>query len=107
MAQPEQRILGVTVKCRGRTGVDCGVSTFLCVVGCGGSWVCAGAWWLAVIVTSSEEQSVGAWLVGSMGSLSAKCANGLLLRVTHQCRNWVAQMQAQKVELMEVVTFCG
>jgi hypothetical protein len=83
MAQPEQRIRGVTVKCGGHMGAGHGTSTTRHVIGCGGSWVCAGAWLLAVIVTLSEEQSVGAWSVGSLGSSLANGANGSLLCVTH------------------------
>jgi hypothetical protein len=64
-------------------GAGCGASTIPCVIGQGGSWVRAGTWLLAVIATLSEEQSVGAWLAGSLGSLSANGANGLLLHVTH------------------------
>jgi hypothetical protein len=60
-----------------------------------------------VIVTSLEEQTVGVWLVGSSGSLLANGANGLILRVTCSCTNWVAQMWALEVALMEVITFCG
>jgi hypothetical protein len=41
----------------------------------------AGIWSLIVLVTSSEEQFMGAWLVGLLGSLSANCENGLLLHV--------------------------
>ncbi len=82
MAWPEQRIRGVTVECGGRMGAGHGASAIPRVIGCGGSWVCAGAWLLAVIVTFLEEQSVGAWLLGSSGSLLANDANGLLLCVT-------------------------
>jgi hypothetical protein len=42
----------------------------------------AGAWWLIVFMTLLEEQSAGAWSVGSSGSLSANGANGFLLCVT-------------------------
>jgi hypothetical protein len=64
MACPEQRILGVTVECGGCTSVDCGVSTFPHVVGCGGSWVHADAWLLVVIVTSLEEPVCGSVVGG-------------------------------------------
>jgi hypothetical protein len=37
---------------------------------------------LAVIMTLSEEQSVGAWSAGSSGSSLANGANGLLFYVT-------------------------
>jgi hypothetical protein len=83
MAKPEQRICGVTVKCGGSMGAGHGESTIPHMIGCGGSWIRAGAWLLAVIVTSSEEQSVGVWLAGSSGSLSANGATGLYLCVTH------------------------
>ncbi len=83
MARPERRILGITVECGGRMGAGCDASTIPCVVGPGGSWVQTGDWLMVVIVTSSEEQSVGAWSAGSLGSSSANGANGLLLHVTH------------------------
>jgi hypothetical protein len=60
-------------------GASHDASTILRVVGS----VRAGAWWLIVFVTLLEEQSVGAWSVGSLGSSSANGANGLLLCVTH------------------------
>jgi hypothetical protein len=60
----------------------CDASTNPHVVGLGWSCVHVGAWLLLVLVTSSEEQSVGVWSVGSSGSSSANGANGLLLRVT-------------------------
>jgi hypothetical protein len=82
MAQPEQRIRGVTVGCGGRMSAICDASTSPRVVGARWSCVCAGAWLLVVFVTSWEEQSVGVWLVGSSGSLLANGANGLLLHVT-------------------------
>jgi hypothetical protein len=63
-------------------GAGGGVRTIPHVIDSGGSCVCAGACLLAVIVTSSTEQSVGAWTAGSLGSLSANGANGLLLHVT-------------------------
>ena len=77
MARPEQRIRGVTVGCGGLMGASCDASTFPHVVGS----VCAGVWLLIVFVTLSEEQSVGAWLVGSLGSSSANGETGLLLHV--------------------------
>ncbi len=55
MAQPEQRIYGVTDKYGGCMGEGPVVSTIPCVIGHGGSWVCAGAWLLVMIVTSLEE----------------------------------------------------
>jgi hypothetical protein len=63
-------------------GAICAASTIPHVVGSGWSCVCAGAWLLVVFVTSSEEQSIGAWLVGLSGSLSDNGANWLLLHVT-------------------------
>jgi hypothetical protein len=57
-------------------------STIQRVVGSGWSCIRAGAWLLVVFVTSWEEQSVGAWLVGLSGSSLANGANGLLLHVT-------------------------
>jgi hypothetical protein len=83
MAWPEQRICGVAVECGGRMGAGHCAPTVPRVVGCGESRVHADAWLLVVIVTSSEEQSVGAWLAEFLGSLSANGANGLLLPVTH------------------------
>jgi hypothetical protein len=74
MALPEQRIRGVTVWFGGCMDASCDVSTIPHVVGS----ACAGAWALIVFVTLLEEQSVGAWSVGSPGSLSAIGANGLL-----------------------------
>jgi hypothetical protein len=59
-------------------GAICDASTILHVVGSGWSSVCACAWLLVVLMTSLEEQSVGAWSVGSSGSSSANGANGLL-----------------------------
>jgi hypothetical protein len=82
LAWPEQRICGVTVGCGGCMGAICDASTILHVVGSGWSCVRAGAWLLVVLVISSEELSVGAWLVGLSGYSSANGANGLLLRVT-------------------------
>ncbi len=82
MARPEQSMLVVTVKCGGCMGADCKVITILLVAGTGGYCVHAGAWLLVVIVTSLEEQSVGAWSAGSSGFSSANGANGLLLHVT-------------------------
>ncbi len=81
-ARPEQRIHGVTVGCGGCMGAICDASTIPRVVGSGWSCVHAGAWLLVVFMTSWEEQSVGSWLVGGSGSLSANGANGLLLHVT-------------------------
>jgi hypothetical protein len=63
-------------------GAICAASTIPRVVDSGWSCVCAGAWLLVVFVTSLEEQSIGAWLVGLSGSLSDNGANWLLLRVT-------------------------
>jgi hypothetical protein len=83
MARPEQRIRGVTVKCGGCVDAGRSARTIPPVIVCTGSWECAVAWLLAVIVTSSGEQSVVAWLAGSMGSLLANSAKGLLLCVTH------------------------
>jgi hypothetical protein len=83
MARPEQRICGITVETWGCIGVICDASTIPCVVDSGRSCVHAGALWLVVFVTLLEEQSVGAWLVGSLGSLLANGANELLLHVTH------------------------
>ncbi len=83
MARPEQRIRGITVGCLGHMGEICDAHTILRVVGSGWSCARAGAWLLVKFVTSSEEQSVGAWLVGSSGSLLANGANGLLMCVTH------------------------
>ncbi len=83
MARPERKILGITVKCGGRMGAGHDVSKIQHVAGPGGSCVHAGTWLLVVIVTSSEEQSVAAWSAGSLVSLIANGANGLLLRVTH------------------------
>ncbi len=60
MAWPERRICCITVGCGGRIGAICDSSTMLHVVGSGWSCVRAGAWLLVVLVTSSEEQSVGA-----------------------------------------------
>ena len=79
MARPERRICGLTVGCGSRMGASCDASTFLCVVGS----VHAGIGLLIMFVTLSEEQSMGAWLVGLLGSSSANGANGLLLHVTH------------------------
>jgi hypothetical protein len=63
-------------------GAICDASSILRVLGSGWSCVRAGAWSLVVLVTSLEEQSVGAWLVGWSGSLWANGANGLLLHAT-------------------------
>jgi hypothetical protein len=60
-------------------GASCDASTFSHVVGS----VRAGIWLLIMFVTLSEEQSVGAWLVGSTGSLLDNGANGLLLHVIY------------------------
>jgi hypothetical protein len=83
MARPEQKIHGITVEYGGCIGAICDASTVLRVVGPGWSCVQAGAWLLVVLVPLLEEQSMGAWLVGSSGSLSANGANGLLLHITH------------------------
>jgi hypothetical protein len=83
MARPKGRIRGVTVECGGRMGAIRHASTILHVLDPGWSCVRAGAWLFVVLLTSVEEQSVGAWLVGSAGSSSANGANGLLLHVTH------------------------
>jgi hypothetical protein len=83
MARPEQRIRGVTVGCGRRMGAIHDASIIPHVVGSGWSCVRAGAWLLVVFVASWEEQSVGAWLVGLLGSLLANGANGLLLHVIH------------------------
>jgi hypothetical protein len=79
----EPRSRGVTVECGGCIGAGRGASTILHVIVCEGRWVRAGAWLLVVIMTSGEEQSVGAWLAGSSGSSLANGANGLLLHVAH------------------------
>jgi hypothetical protein len=63
-------------------GAICDASAIPRVVGSGWSCVRTGAWSLVVLVTLSEEQYMGAWLVGSLGSLSVNGANGLLLCVT-------------------------
>jgi hypothetical protein len=63
-------------------GAICDASAIPHVVGSGWSCVRTGTWLLVVLVTLSEEQYVGASLVGSLGSSSANGANGLLLCVT-------------------------
>jgi hypothetical protein len=85
-------------------GAICDASTILRVVGSVRSCVCAGAWLLVVLVTLSEEQSMGAWSVGLASSSSANGANGLLLLVTCWCTNWMAQIRAQEVVLISVDT---
>jgi hypothetical protein len=70
-------IRGITVRFGGRMGVRCDASTCPRVVGS----LRAGIWLLIMLVTLSEEQSVGAWLVGELGSLLANGRNGLLLHV--------------------------
>ncbi len=77
MAWPERRIRGITLGCGSRMGVRRDASTCPCVVGS----LRASVWLLIVLVTLLEEQSVGAWLVGSSGSSSANGKNGLLLNV--------------------------
>jgi hypothetical protein len=79
MARPEHSIRGNTVGCGSRMGVRHDASRCPHVVGS----LRAGVWSLIVLVTLLEEQSVGAWLVGSSGSSSANGKNGLLLRVIH------------------------
>jgi hypothetical protein len=58
MAQPEQRICGITVKCESGVDAEPGGRTILCMIWCAGSWACAGMWMLAVLVTSLVEQLV-------------------------------------------------
>jgi hypothetical protein len=82
MAWPEQRIRGVTVGCGRCMGAICDGSTIPRVVGSGWSCVRAGARLLVMFVTLWAEQSMGAWLVGLLGSLLANGANGLMLHVT-------------------------
>jgi hypothetical protein len=79
MARPEQRICGITAGYGSHMRASCDASTFPHVVGS----VRAGIWSLIVFMTLSEEQSVGAWLVGTLGSLTANGENGLLLHVIH------------------------
>ncbi len=79
MARPEQKICGISVGCGGHMGASCDASTFPHVVGS----VPAGVRLLIVFVALSEEQSVRAWLVGSLGSSLANGTNWLLLRLIH------------------------
>jgi hypothetical protein len=81
----------------------CGARTILHVIGHAGSWECAGAWLLGVIVTLLGEQSVEEWSAGPSGSSLTNGAKGLLLRVTRWCTNQMAQIQAWEVVLIEVV----
>jgi hypothetical protein len=60
----------------------CGARTILCIMGCGGGRERVGVQLLAMIVTLLGEHSAEVWLARLLGPLSAKSANGLLLRVT-------------------------
>jgi hypothetical protein len=69
MAQPEQRICGVTLECGGCMSAGRGTSTIPVVIGYAGSWERAGTWLIVVIATLSKEQLVGAWSAGIFGFL--------------------------------------
>ncbi len=71
IVRPEQRIHGGTAGSWGCMGAIHDTSTIPCVECSRRSCVRACAWLLVMFVTSLEKQSMGAWLVWSMGSLLA------------------------------------